>query len=132
MAKQQIATFLGGNKGLSFAGKHAYAYSGIVGVTGTTDPTTLLDFQTGKKIIKCIVQFHYSILSGDDITYTIKFNGEVVVRYLTSESVSTAIKSAEAIYLILPPLTRVECLALNTSATTARDHTVTLRGTVYA
>ena len=47
MAKKQIATFLGGQLGLSTIKDHAYAYSGQIGTENTQSLTDMLRFTTG-------------------------------------------------------------------------------------
>ena len=49
MAKKQIATFLGPNKGLSIIGNHAYAYSGPY--QASTTSVIVLDFSTGNQYV---------------------------------------------------------------------------------
>ena len=49
MAKKNVATFLGTQKGLSIVGNYCYAYSGVVRANGSD--TTALDFHTGDSTI---------------------------------------------------------------------------------
>jgi len=117
-------------KSLNIVGKYAYGYSGIVEVTDAS--IAGLDFITPKGMIDCIAQFHYSEGSSDDIQYTVKFNGEVVLQYFVSESHGgSSFYPGAPLYLMLPPLTRVEFLMENISTSTARDNTVTLIGKIY-
>jgi len=113
-----------------YVGKFAYAHSGIVAVTDAS--TTLADFTTGSEVIDAIIQFYYAELSGDNMRYTVKMNGEIITTYEVSESTSGATYMDPQIYLILPPFTRVELLAENESSSTGRDQTATMKGTVYS
>jgi len=131
MAKKQIATFLGPNQGLSIVGNHAYAYSGNTGVTDST--TTLLNFDSGKKYIKCRIQpFYMSTQETDDISIVVKFNGQSVAGATLEGSGATAVNPFEVFHMIIPPLTTVLVTAANKSASTSRTISVAITGRVYA
>ena len=119
MAKKQIATFLGPQPGLSYAGEFVYAYSGTIEITGTTDPVSMLSFHTGKEVINAIFQFQYVEAGGNDLNFFIDFNGNRIA----SQSTGGAKEFYhDAIRLVIPPLTLVECSGLNVDASTARDN----------
>jgi len=115
---------------IRYVGNFAYVQSGIVSVTDAS--TTLADFTTGSEVIDAIIQFYYAELSGDNMRYTVKMNGEIITTYEVSESTSGATYMDPQIYLILPPFTRVELLAENESSSTGRNQTATMKGTVYS
>jgi len=113
---------------LNYIGKHALAYSGLVNVNNTE--TNLLDFKTGKGYIKAKVQFNGIHGSNDDFTYKIYFNGIVVQSYLVAEPSDRA-KADIPLYIIIPPLTHVQCSAQNTEGSGAQSQCVALTGRVY-
>ena len=115
--------------GLRYVGQHAYAFSGVVAVDD--NETTLLDFNPGSGVIDCIIQFHYVEVSTDNMFYTIKVNGEIVMRYYTSDSHSVASMPDNPLYVLFPPFSRVQLLCENQSSSTPRDQCVTIVGRVY-
>jgi len=128
MVKKQIATFLGPNQGLSVVGSHCYAYSGEIAV-GDTE-TNLLNFQTGKDYIVCTIQFNAAHGSGDDYVFRVYFNGNVVQRYLYAETVDRGVPD-QPLYMVIPPLTDVQCSAQNTTDTSSNGQIVAISGRVY-
>ena len=128
MAKKNIATFLAPNQGLSIVGSHAYGYSGVQTVTDSEQ--NLLDFHTGKEYISSKVQFNGIHGSADDFVYKIYFNGSVVASYLVGAALDRA-KPDIPIWLIIPPLTHVQCSAQNTSSSAGQYQCASLTGRVY-
>ena len=128
MAKKQRATFLGPNQGLSMVGSHCYAYSGEISVANTE--TNLLNFHTGKDYIVCKIQFNAAHGSGDDYVFRVYFNGNVVQRYLYAETVDRGVPD-QPLYMVIPPLTDVQCSAQNTTDTSANGQIVAISGRVY-
>jgi len=122
------AQFSSAGLGITYVGDYAYAYSGTVEVTGTTNPVTMLSFQTGKELIKAVVQFHYLEAGGNDLNFFVNINGIRVA----SQSIGGAKEYYHSpLILIIPPLSLVECSGLNIDAATARDSSVTFSGRVY-
>ena len=127
MAKKQIATFLGGNKGLSVVGGHCYAYSGVQGVTNIE--TDLLNFKTGK--IYIIATFQPSIHedTSDNMFFKIYINGiEVSATLIGSTTSGTPFEETE---ILLPPLTNLKITCDNDSTSTSRNVAASLVGRVY-
>ena len=108
MAKKRIATFLGPQLGLSIAGTHAYAYSGVIGIDD--NETTQLEFQTPDKVIRALVIFN-SLTTDKIFTHTIYFNDQEVQSYI---SLTSGGRRHVALDLVIPPLTVVKCTSANT------------------
>jgi len=111
---------------LNIIGKHAYAYSGVIGVPNAT--TTLLLFETGAEYIKGILAIQNSSGSGDDIQYEVLLNGEVIVS--TRNEVTTE-NDQFPMHLIFPPFTTVLVTAYNISSGAERDQTAIFEGRIY-
>ena len=127
MAKKQIATFLGPNQGLSVVGTHAYAYNNL---PATADDTVVLDFTTGKEYISCKIQFNGIHGSPDDFVYKVYLNGNEVASYLVGAALDRA-KPDIPLWIIIPPLTHVQCSAQNTSSSSGEYQAVALTGRIY-
>jgi hypothetical protein len=114
---------------LNYIGNHAYAYSGTVEITGTTNAVTMLDFSTGPQYIRAIFQFHSIESGGNDINFRVIMDSQVIA----TQSINSAKEFYHApLELIIPPYTRVICDGLNIDASTGRDSTATVAGRVYA
>jgi len=111
---------------LNVIGKHAYAYSGVVGVPQAT--TTLLLFETGAEYIKGILAIQNGSGSGDDMQYEVLLNGEVIV---SSRSETTDENDQFPMHLIFPPFTTVLVTGYNVSSGASRDHTTIFEGRIY-
>jgi len=132
MAKKNVATFLGPSLTLSYAGDHAYAYSGIiaVGADGIGTYSTLLDFNTGNSYTVAQVQFSkgLSAAPANDYAWRIYLNGNIIMEFDDTASDRTEYP----INLIIPPHTDVQVTAANISTTTPTNLTALLTGRVYA
>jgi len=109
MAKKQIATFLAPNKGISYAGSHAYAYSGLLDSGASDAQVIFLEFQTGKEYIFGKFQFFYATDSyqDSDMIYRIKLNDQIISQYLDIQDIRMAGDPHQPIPIVIPPLTRV-------------------------
>ena len=129
MAKKRIATFVGPNLGLSIAGKHAYAYSGLFEFTNSE--AFGLDFTTGDEYIMARIFWGYHEASGDNTESRVYMNTILVYAMEHNNGFQDSPNSPMFVDLLLPPLTRIQIGAIN-EVSTARDATVTLTGRVYA
>ena len=127
MAKKQIATFLGPNKGLSVVGNRVYAFSGAIGVDGTEKD--LLNFTTGDDLIPCTIQFNYVQAATEDFFYRVYFNNQLVQGYLTTHSTQYT-SPDNLIPIIIPPLTSVKLTAQNVDDNNERTQLVSITGKV--
>ena len=100
MAKKQIATFLGPQKGLSVIGGHCYAYSGSQ-VVGNSE-TTLLLFETGD---------YYSLIKWYPMFFTHTTDNCVWKSYLNNSLVqqteadsTTDNNETVPLRMVIPPL----------------------------
>ena len=123
-------SFTGPAEALEIIGDHAYGVSGLVSagaVQGT--PDTLLSFTTGNYYFVGIIQFYYATDSGsDDYVYSVKLNGNTVIRYLVAGATTTYWHDNQ---IIIPPYTEVICDATNVSASTALDQAALMTGRIY-
>jgi len=106
MAKKNIATFLGTQKGLSTLGDHAYAFSGLITVTG--DDTVLLDFMTSSRYIVTTFIPVYATDAGDNAEWEIEINGEIV--YVLFATAATISALTQDVRIIFPPNSRIRVL----------------------
>jgi len=115
MAKKQIATFLGPNKGLSVVGDFAYAYNQI-DTAQLQSITNTLDFTTGKYVFVgewtvsgSVNKDSVSVTGGIDQFY-LKLNGSIVIS-LKTDTGEEDMPTSLTVPVIIPPLTKVEVSA---------------------
>jgi hypothetical protein len=107
MAKKQIATFLGPNKGLSVLGNHAYALSGPVQDAGSgSAATTMVKFTTGNYYTVADLAFADTNVGSENVFIAIEFNGQEVFSALWPHG--NYDYQPVTIPLLLPPRTEVE------------------------
>tara|TARA_R100001530_G_C4210921_1_gene127403 strand:+ start:44 stop:433 length:390 start_codon:yes stop_codon:yes gene_type:complete len=128
---KQIATFLAPNKGVSFLGEHAFAYSGLLDSGASDAEVTFLDFQTGKEYIVGRIQCFYSTdtVQSSDMIYRIKLNGQIVSQYIDVEDIRMAGDPHQFIPIIIPPNTHVEVTIASIAG--AQQQSVMFTGRVY-
>ena len=109
MPKKQIATFLAPNQGISYAGSHAYAYSGLLNSGDSGAEVTFLLFQTGKEYIVGKFQFFYATdtIQGADMIYRIKLNDQIISQYNDVEEPRSNTDPHQPIPIVIPPQTQV-------------------------
>jgi len=130
MAKKQIATFLGPNKGLSIAKDHAYAYSGVLDINGTE--TVMLEFTSGNFLFVGTVQFNYVELNGYHFQYRFYLNGIALQGFIDpSGSSGDPTASTSLIPIIIPPNTVVKCTAENITDNTLQNQVCSMVGRIY-
>jgi len=127
MARKQIATFLGANKGLSIVGSHAYAYSGTIPISGSF--TEMLSFTTGKTywVGDFRLEGEFDDVAGSTIQVQIEFNGVTILLAKTTED---RYGDRPEISLLIPPLTNVKIQALQNTGGDL-DFQAILVGRVY-
>jgi len=98
-------------KSLNIIGKHAYAYSGSIGLPQNTD-TTMLEFTTGKYYLKgnFAVQGDFNGMGSTATTLKIKLNGTAIVDSVTSAGNDAIAPFDYPLRIIIPPLTTVEVI----------------------
>jgi len=130
MAKKQIATFLGPNKGLSIAKDHAYGYSGVLDINGTE--TSMLEFTSGDFYFVGTVQFNYVELNGYLFAYRFYLNNAILQGYLEpSGSSGDPQPPTSIIPIIIPPNTVVKCTAQNLTDNTLQEQVCSMVGRIY-
>mgnify|MGYP005831014271 CR=1 FL=1 len=116
--------------GLNYIGNHAYLTSGNVACNNVD--TTIAKFSIGQSYIDAKIQFHYSTESSDDMRYTVKINGEIVVSYINNTATGGGSTPDNVLYLLLPSFSEVELIGKNESSSGAQNQNATLTGRVYA
>ena len=113
---------------LNYVGDHAYAYSGVIGVTDSE--TTMLEFQLGNSYVVGTLQISFLEISSIDINYRIYINNEVVQGYLAYETAGAS-EPDNSIPILIPPF--ATCKITGTAASSANlDNVVSLIGRVYS
>ena len=124
-----VSEFSGPQKGLTIIGKHCYAYSGDITVTGAN--TTMLEFTTGKKY--SIVQFEphgtFSQIGQSQIMIEFTLNGNSIIHTYWDASLDSSMFDMPS-NILIPPLSSVK---IELSQATGSDKTMqmTLVGKVY-
>lgn len=114
-------------KGLTYVGNFAYAYSGAFADSQT--PQTVLDFSTGSRIIKGILQFNAFVKEdnpsdGSRGTCTIEMDGQVIA-ILKADGLEDDTPNVATQELIIPPFTRLTA-KIDSSGTTSTHKATTL------
>jgi len=106
MAKKNVATFVGPNKGLSMVGSHAYAFSGkITTTTASSAATTYLDFVTGSEYITATFHWLEAYSGNADRFIDILINGQSVMTGIADDSANQLY--AQPIKILLPPHSQI-------------------------
>jgi hypothetical protein len=130
MAKKQVATFLGTQKGLSTLGDHAYAMSGPFTI-GDAAVVTALDFTTGStSYIRADIQAGFVNRSNDDNRLSVKINGETVSSMQFSNTFGEY-PGLGWMVVMLPPSSRIEIIGTKVSGTNDDSMVVWLTGRKY-
>jgi len=111
MAKKQIATFLGTQKGLLNVGEHVYAYSTQTSTASSGAFGELLNFTTGNRYIVSEITMFAGVNPTDPglgITsnFKVSLNGEIVF-YVNLDSAAEDHPSQAVVPVLIPPLTTV-------------------------
>ena len=131
MAKKQIATFLGPNKGLSIVGSHSYAYSGVVNI-GNSE-TDMLDFQSEHNYMVCTWYAHFNQPTADpvaseDFRFILYLNGNQIAMTESPDSHTGRSKLQD---IIIPPNTNVKVTGRNYSGSTTEPCGVVITGKIH-
>jgi len=132
MAKKNITTFLGPNKGLSIVGDFGYALSG--NYAATTAEQTVLEFTTGNYVFVGKFQFN-SFVQMSNVTVRqgaakITFNGNQVALLMAASPNENA-PFETTMDLIIPTRTEVKVTVIAEAADANNYATVGLTGRVY-
>ena len=116
--------------GIRYIEDWAYALSGEVDTPGQNTDVTLLDFTSGSGLIFSKFLFGVFSESNNNISFSVKFNGAVVMGYTVSGAIGDA-QSSNYLPLIIPPFTRVECIGRNLESASAIPILCSIAGRVY-
>jgi len=111
MAKKQITTFLGSQKGLLTIGKHVYAYSTQGSSLTSSAYSTNLEFATGNEYIVGELTCYGPVdegnpSSGAIANFRISYNGEILF-FINLDSSAEDHPSQAIVPILIPPLTTV-------------------------
>ena len=120
----------GTGAGLNYVGDHVYANSGTVDVTNANE--TMLDFTTGSgSYIVAKLQIQSEAGSGDDMLFSVSFNGELIMNNYVSSTFQESPDFGAPLRLVIPPHTRVIVTGDNQAGATVRKCYAILTGRVY-
>ena len=130
--KGSNAQFTSAGKGLTVIGNHCYGYSGDTPIPqGTT--VTFFDFTTGKHYIKGLIQVGRNVKTSAEHEHKLYING-ILVWYSkmdNSATVTNQTPNSDPLYVIIPPLSKVELTITSSDAVTSQK-TATFIGKVYS
>jgi len=133
MAKKNISTFLGSQKGLLTVGDHVYAYSTQSVSLGSQAYSEMLNFTTGNSYIVGELTMFGPVDSSDPTSgafsnFRMSLNGEILF-YVNLDSSQEDHPSQGVVPILIPPLTTV-LIESNTSAS-GWNPSVSVVGRVY-
>jgi len=134
MAKKNIKTFLGPNKGLSIIGGHCYAYSG--NEASSTTEKVVLEFNSGEDYIVGAFTFTggskltTAVTAGNTSVWRITLNGNIIALVKT-ETTNEDMPSSEIYNIVLPPLTYITIGLISDQNDGAMFNSASLTGRVY-
>ena len=136
MAKKQIATFLGGQLGLSTIKDHAYAYSGQIGTENTQSLSDMLSFTTGDYYLVGEWTVSGAInISGDSDTggidqFYLSFNG-ITIQSIKTETHQEDSPTLYTVPILIPPRTDVACQGVSALNSNSWVISQTIIGRIY-
>jgi hypothetical protein len=120
----------GTGSNINYVGKHAYMYSGVVAVPNSETKLLEASVAANQYIVAKLQIFNGSV-SNDDFVYKVKINDEIILQYTIGQTNTNLYTSDEPIELVIVGGSKLTITAEN-QAVSARDHTATLTGVVYA
>jgi len=129
MAKQQIATFLAPQLGLTTLGDHIFGYSGVIGVDDTEK--TLILGNTGKYYAVTEIQFLGNYVTGHNYVAKVYLNSSITHEFVMSGSTDAGPFGYFPINVIIPPNTEIKITLDNTQTGDTNNWTVQLTGRIY-
>jgi len=131
MAKKQIATFLGTQKGLSVVGAYAYAYSGAIPLNNETK--TALEFTTGNYIVVSQTQLTgrtAGMAANKELGLIISLNDNTVLKQQPMTNNAQGFNDLDPFDIIIPPHTNVK-VEIYSNDTGSIDFFATMTGRIY-
>lgn len=130
------AQFTSAGKGLTVIDDYCYAYSGMINPkAGDPSDLTILEFATGKQMIKAIFTGSAPTAPTDASAglialYRIYFNEIEVVRVKT-DAQGEDMPTIESVPMIIPPLTAVKVTVSNNSDSSSYQNSCHVTGRLY-
>ena len=133
MAKKRTATFLGPNKGLSIAGNHAYAYSGVK--QANTATYTLFNFTSGNyyfvgEITVSGATDNASPGVGLTSVFTVSMNGTQIM-LLKTDTDQEDMPTTVVVPILIAPYTVFELDGIDNGTTANRETSASIVGRIY-
>jgi len=111
--------------------KHAYAYSGVVSVTGASSAgTKLMDIETNSEYIMATLQAYSDNRSSAQMYFEVKFNNVLVLEIEFDQDGGVNAIMDGTMKLLIPPFTNVKVYGGFESGTN-KNYTVSLIGKAY-
>ena len=108
--------------------KHAYAYSGVMGITNTE--TTMIEFNTNSEYLKGKVLFSYVDNDTEDYRYRIYLN-DTIVQVILQGRKDYDFMFEYAIPIIIPPFSNVKLTAQNIDNSNSRTQIASLTAEAF-
>jgi len=129
MAKKQIATFLGPNKGLTIVGNHAYAVNQVTDAGSGSAASSVFDFTTGTEYIVSQISWGTNATGGQNNYVNILINGQSVFDIIYDSGQIHAIAD-QPLKILIPPHSVFQFKWGIASVT--KEMSVVLTGRVYS
>ena len=115
--------------GIRYIGDYAYAYSGLAQTEGDNSPITRMEFTTGSGLIDAKLQALMASGNNDDLYWQLYLNDIQIGQVYNQTPPNT--ETPNALFLILPPFTKVTVKIANGQSSSARDMYIVFTGRVY-
>jgi len=125
--------FTGPAEALEIYGDFASALSGGVVIAQVTGPeTNLLNFTTGNYVFVGNLQMFSDESSGNDIRFTLSFNGATIAEMITSgDSQYQSRQLDSGLRILIPAYTEITLTAYNATEDTNRTQYAVMVGRIY-
>ena len=92
---------------LNYIGNFCYGYSGQVATVGSND-MTLLEFETGREVLKVQMSMVTFGVTSEDFQYKINFNSQQINEVYFVDSFDSYTEDSRNFFYIIPPYTKVK------------------------
>ena len=117
---------------LNYIGEHAYAYSGVIGVSNSL--ATLLDFSIGNSYIMAKFQpFYNDAEQGDNVVFEIKVDSELIysIELAGATTANTHRGDPNPIPILIPPYAHITVEGKNATDSDTRNIGIVITGRVH-
>ena len=129
MARKQIATFLGPNKGLSVLAERCYGLSGVIANAASGSASSvMLDFTTGSYLAEVELYFLSNVDANSNVYVDATLNGESVYQGAWDQEPSGKSSGGPLVRMIIPPNTK---FIFKWGSSASKSATLSLSGRIY-